>query len=207
MHLSPRARRHGAGFTLIELLIAISLLAVLLGLAAPSLATWIRNTQVRTVSDTLQTGLRTAQAEALRRNRQVVFFLTNDVPGLDAEGDADGTNWAIRWVPLPGDTVSAPAPDFEPFVQGGGIADSTDGVAISGPAAICFNSLGRRVANAATGVTGGDCTIDPAVPTASYEVSRSGADRPLRVTVSLGGQVRMCDPARALSDTAPDGCP
>ena len=66
MRLRPAARppaSASAGFTLIELLIAISMLAVLLSLAAPSLATWIRNTQIRTVSETLQNGLRTAQAE------------------------------------------------------------------------------------------------------------------------------------------------
>jgi type IV fimbrial biogenesis protein FimT len=27
------------------------------------------------------------------------------------------------------------------------------------------------------------------------------------VLVSLGGQVRLCDPARTLSASAPDGCP
>ena len=66
-------RRHG--FTLVELMVTISLLAILLALAAPSFSTWIRNAQVRTVSDSLQNGIRLAQAEAIRRHRQVVFFL------------------------------------------------------------------------------------------------------------------------------------
>ena len=35
----------------------------------------------------------------------------------------------------------------------------------------------------------------------------AGRDRPLRVLVSLGGQVRMCDPAKILSAAAPEGCP
>jgi hypothetical protein len=51
---------------------------LLLGLAAPSFSQWTRNAQVRTVTDALQSGARLAQAEAVRRNRQVVFFLTND---------------------------------------------------------------------------------------------------------------------------------
>ncbi len=197
------------GFTLVELLIAVSLVAVLLVLAAPSFSTWIRNSQVRTVADTLQNGLRTAQAEAVRRNRQVVFYLTSATPGLDATAVTDGPNWVIRWIPLPGDTVVSASPNFEPFIQGGLLADFAGGVGITGPAAICFNSLGRRIAatEAATGVDDAVCEVDPDAPLATYDLQRAGSDRPLRVTVAIGGQVRMCDPARELSDDAPDGCP
>ncbi len=204
-----RRPRPGRGFTLVELMIAIALLAVLIALASPSLSLWIRSAQVRTVAETLQNGVRTAQAEALRRNRQVVFFLTDDEPGLDAEASEDGSNWAIRWIPLPGDTVVATAPDNEPFVQGGAVADFAGGVNISGPAAICFNALGRRVAATAavTGVTGADCTVDADEPLAAFEIEREGAARPLRITVALGGQVRLCDPARSVGETTPDGCP
>jgi type IV fimbrial biogenesis protein FimT len=208
MQLIGRARRH-TGFTLVELLIAMSLVAVLLALAAPSFSGWIRNSQVRTVAQALQSGVRLAQAEALRRNRQVVFFLTNATPGLSATASADGAYWVIRWIPLPGDTVTSTSPLFEPFVQGGKIADFANGVSITGPAAICFNAVGRRVAATATatGVTGATCTIDADEPVATYQLQRAGSDRPLRVLVALGGQVRMCDPARSLADDAPDGCP
>ncbi|MDP1647410.1 MAG: GspH/FimT family pseudopilin [Rubrivivax sp.] len=197
------------GFTLVELMIAIALLALLMALAAPSFSTWIRNAQVRTMSQNLATGMRVAQSEAVRRNRQVVFFLTNAQPGLAATAAANGVNWVIRWIPMPGDTVTAAAPANEPFVQGGAISDVGGGVGITGPAAVCFNAQGRRVAAtaAATGVTGAVCTVDADVPLASYALERTGASRALRVTVSLGGQVRMCDPARTLSADAPDGCP
>jgi type IV fimbrial biogenesis protein FimT len=199
--------RPAAGFTLVELLIALTLLSVLLVLAAPSFATWIRNAQVRTISEALQNGLRVAQAEAVRRNRQVVFYLTNDDPGLGAAPAANGRNWVIRWIPLPGDTVDATAPANEPFIQGGSLADVAAAVEIGGPTAVCFNSLGRRVPNAATGVAGAVCTADIANPLASFQITRAGADRSLRVTVGLGGQVRQCDPARPLADSTPDGCP
>jgi len=214
MQLKPAAsgRRHARwarGFTLVELVIAIALLGVLIALASPSFSLWIRSAQVRTVAETLQNGVRTAQAEALRRNRQVVFFLTDDEPGLGAEASANGSNWVIRWIPLPGDTVVATAPDNEPFVQGGAVADFTGGVTITGPAAICFNALGRRVAAtaAATGVTGAECTVAASAPLAAFNIARDGAARPLRITVALGGQVRLCDPARTAGATTPDGCP
>ncbi len=203
-----RATRPARGFTLVELMISITLLAVLIALASPSFSQWIRNAQVRAVAETLQNGMRTAQAEALRRNRQVVFFLTDDEPGLAAEGSENGRNWVIRWVPMPGDTVDATAPANEPFVQGGAVADF-DGVTITGQAAICFNALGRRVAatEADTGVTGAECTLDPLEPLAAFDVERDGTARALRITVALGGQVRLCDPARTVGASTPDGCP
>lgn len=193
----------GAGFTLVELLIAIALLSVLLSLAAPSFTTWIRNAQVRTVAEALQNGVRMAQAEAVRRNRQAVFFLTADTPGLGATAQVDGSNWVVRWIPQPGDTVTAAAPALEPFVRGGALADVAAGVTIEGPAAVCFNPVGRRVAAtaAATGVAGAACTATAA----QFDIKRADGARPLRVTVALGGQVRMCDPSRALS-ASPDGC-
>lgn len=201
------SRPHGSvgGFTLVELLIAISLMSVLMALAAPSFTTWIRNAQVRTVAEALQNGLRVAQAEAVRRNRQTVFFLTASDPGLGATAQADGANWVVRWIPQPGDSVTAAAPHFEPFVRGGGLADVAGGVSIEGPAAVCFNVVGRRVAATATvtGVTGAACSTTGA---AAYDVLIAGAARPLRVTVALGGQIRMCDPARSVSGTSPDGC-
>ena len=80
---SPRHRRGrdpGRGFTLIELLTTLSVLAVLIQLSLPSFTIWISNTRVRTVADTLQNGVRLAQAEAVRRNRQVVLSFTNGTP-------------------------------------------------------------------------------------------------------------------------------
>ncbi len=188
------------GFTLIELMVTISLLALLLGLAAPSFSLWTQNARVRTISDALQNGTRLAQTEAVRRNRQVVFFLSNDAGCTASTAPAaNGAFWAIRSVPLTaGDTAET--------VQCGNLSDSAPDVAIAGPTAICFNSMGRQVANASPGAGTATCTLD-ASGLSTYDVSAVRSDRPLRVLVTLGGQVRQCDPARVLSATAPDGCP
>ena len=174
------------GFTLVELMVTIALLAILLALAAPSFSPWIRNAQVRTVTDSLQGGVRLAQAEAIRRHRQVVFFLTNQA-GCDATltADAGGSAWVIRTLPLmAGDPVEA--------VQCGQLADMSPNISIAGATALCFNSIGRQVANAAP---------------STFDVSASNADRPLRVLVTLGGSVKLCDPAKSLSASTPEGCP
>ncbi len=195
-----RQVRHSLGFTLIELMVTLVLMSLLLGLAAPNFRVWVRNAQVRTVSDALQNGMRLAQSEALQRSRQVVFLLTNDsacTNGIAAA--ANGVNWSIRTVPMT-------AGESSEVVQCGVLSDVASGVAVTGPAAVCFNSMGRQTENSSTGVTSGNCALAVS-GVSTYNITATGADRPLRVLLTLGGQSRLCDPARTLSDSAPDGCP
>lgn len=157
---------------------------------------------MRSVSDALQNGLRLAQSEAMRRSRQTVFSLTNSsAPQTSLTAVLNGSNWAIHAVPLlAGETAV--------FVEAGVLSSVGTDVQISGPAALCFNSIGRLAANTSTGVTGASCSLSSGTPAVqTYYVTLSGADRPLRVVVALGGQVHMCDPAKTLSSTNPDGCP
>ncbi|MDP9603467.1 UNVERIFIED_ORG: type IV fimbrial biogenesis protein FimT [Variovorax paradoxus] len=194
-----RARHAPSGFTLIELMVTIVLLSVLAMLAMPSFTTWINNNKVRTVSDSLQNGLRFAQSEALRRSRPMVFSLTNSpAPQTSLTAVVNGSGWSINVAKSSLDAKSA-------FVQAGVLSDVASGVQISGPAAVCFNAMGRVVANTDTDVNGATCDTDR--PLQTYDISLApGADRPLRVLLTLGGQIRMCDPARKLSES-PDGCP
>lgn len=201
MLMRPVAAR-AAGFTLIELMVTITLMAVLAALAFPAMTTWIRNAKVRTVSDALQNGLRLAQSEALRRSRQTVFALTDSsAPQTSLTAVLNGRNWAVNAVPLlAGETAV--------FIEAGVLSSVGTDVQITGPAAICFNSVGRLVANTGTGVTGATCSLPSSTPAVqTYDITLTGADRPLRVVVALGGQVHMCDPAKTLSSSNPDGCP
>lgn len=181
------------GLTLVELMVTISILTVLFLLALPDFRAWIENTRVRSVAEALQNGVRQAQAEAVRRNRTVVFFLTNAEPGAAAAAQVNGVNWGMRALPLlPADPVE--------FIRGGVFADLAPGVAVAtdtNAAAICFNTAGQQVAVPAEGCV-------PAVTT--FQVSKANADRSLNIVVALGGRVRMCDPAKTLSATNPDGC-
>lgn len=202
MQLSASSARL-RGFTLIELMVTIALFSILMALAAPPMMQWIRGSKVRAVADSLQNGLRTAQAEALRRSRQTVFALTNGKPTTNAQSytaAANGTNWAIS---TPKSAMSANST----FLEAGILTDVGSGVQIAGPAALCFNSIGRLVANTDTDVPSATCAL-PTSPATNfaYDVTLAGTDLKLRVTVGLGGQVRMCDPVRTLSATAPDGC-
>lgn len=190
MHLNPVVRHRARGLTLVELMITIALLAILLMLGIPEFNSWIQNTRVRSVTEGFQNGIRLAQAEAVRRNRTVVFFLTNQEPAIGAAAAANGINWGIRTVPsLVGEAAE--------FVRGSAMADTSPGVTVTGPAALCFNSAGQQVTIAAQ-----NC----AAAATNFNIARAGAERNLRITVSLGGRVRMCDPNKVLSNANPDGC-
>jgi type IV fimbrial biogenesis protein FimT len=193
-----RIRRPSSlGFTLIELLVTVSLLGVLMTLGLPALTEWTRNSQVRTVSDSLQNGIRVAQAEAVRRNRSVVFALTNATPasGVAVTAAASGKNWTVQTVRQLGDAAAE-------FVQGGVVTDSAGKTTITGPAAICFNSNGRLIstASATTGVGAACNSAD-----VTFNMAQSGASLALNVVVRLNGQVRMCNTSRSAA-TSPDGC-
>jgi len=203
------ARGRAAGFTLVELMVTLVLLAILLALGMPSFSAWVRNGKLRAVGESLQTGLRMAQAEALRRNRQVVFTLTdNKITAANVGSQtpvANGSFWSLS-------TVQAFTSDSAQFIESGVLNNVASGVQVTGPAAICFNAMGRMVANDTPGVGSATCSLPSSTPAMeSYDFgfadATAGVDRRLRVTVALGGQVRLCDRDKALSSTTPDGCP
>ena len=182
------------GMTIVELMVTISILALLLFLAAPDFRTWILNTRVRSVAEALQNGVRQAQAEAVRRNRTVVFFLTNAEPGIGAASVVNGVNWGVRTIPLL-------PPEAAEFLRGGAFSDVAQGVTITSPvAALCFNPAGQQATVVAEGCAPAVTSSDVNGPAGATDVRR------LRIEVTLGGRTRMCDRDKVLSAANPDGC-
>jgi len=208
-----RRSRRTAGFTMIEMAVTMTIFAILVTLGVPAMNTWIRNNKVRTVSDSLQNGLRLAQAESLRRSRQVVFALTNSTTPTQKPLPAvvNGTAWAIWTVP----SMTNAADETPMFIQSGVLSNASTNVQVisNGTAAVCFNSVGRLTSNASanvTAITGGAICTQPTVgtpPVQIFNISIAGGDRPLQVNLGLGGQVHMCDPGVPISDAHPEGCP
>lgn len=190
------------GLSLIELMVTLTILATLSTAAAPPLAQWAAQARLRAVTEELQNGLRLAQSEAVRSNRQAAFVLTNATPALNAPPVSDGVNWSVRLLTLLTDETAS---DTVHFLRGSTAARQA-GIALQGPAVLCFNSIGRPVTNAATGL-GSNCLApaNAATPTV-YKLSSARTDQRLWVQVSLGGEVRMCDPGQTLSAGHPQGC-
>lgn len=201
--MQGRSANPAAGFTMIEMIATLTVFSVLVALGVPAMRTWISNNKVRTVADAVQNGVRLAQTEALRRSRQVVFSLTNSTsPQTSLTAVANGSYWSVNTIPAMTDGSETSA-----FVASGVLTSTSANVAVTGPAEICFNSAGHLVANGASGVAGGSCTLPTNTPPVwTYTVSLAGADHPLQVQVALGGRIHLCDPSQTLSSTDTYGC-
>jgi len=201
------------GFSLIELAVVLAVVAILYRIAAPSFGGWISNTQTRTAAESIQNGLQLARAEAIRRNRSVIFWLT-------AQGTA-GPDWMVacspKWVagtgaipenpgdcPGPASTATAaPAPSATPPInwiqyQSSAGQQTTQAQVTTTPGAsyvVTFNSLGMVSIN-----------DDGSPPMTQIDITNATAatPRPLRVTIN-GGSIRLCDPNLALAND-PRGC-
>jgi type IV fimbrial biogenesis protein FimT len=182
-----------AGFTLIELMIGLTVLGIILMIGLPSLATFIQNTQIRTAAEGIQSGLQLARAEALRRNTTVRFQLV-DTLAATCVLSATGTNWVVSLADPTGACDIAPSDTTAPqIVQkkdgAEGAANAT--IAATGGSSVTFNGIGR--------VTGAGPITRVDIRNAKGGACKTAAaDEPMRclaVTISSGGQVRMCDPA------------
>ncbi len=194
--------RKQRGVTLIELMVAISVLGILLALAIPNFSRMIQDAQNRTAAESLLNGLQLARAEALRRSTPVRFSLT----------DKDGK---VAWTVGCANAALCPASIQERLPEEGGgnarvgittaalvkpfTADTfatalTAGAGLAKPAFVTFDSFGRASAAAGTEISRIDITN-----------AQTTSARRYVVTITGGGQVRMCDPDAKLNGK-PQGC-
>jgi type IV fimbrial biogenesis protein FimT len=198
------------GFSMIELMVTMVILGILVVAAVPGFSAWLANSRVRSVAEAMAADMLKAKNEASHRSHQIAFVRTAAAPTTaTAAASTSGDKWYLRVNNLvPGELSTDSAMDGGGFLVRGETLAAQYGVSISGPAMICFSSSGRLVANTTT--TSDGFVLNCAAPTvaapATFNITRTGADRPLRLTVALGGMIRMCDPAKTLSATAPDGC-
>ena len=193
------------GMTMVEVLIAVALMAILLALGTPTFATWAQNRQIRTAAESIQNGLMLARSEAVSRNTNVRFQLlttADDGCGL-SEG---GPQWGVSLVdPTASCGQFFVDPPNQNYLQLRAINEGSPNAQINGNGVttVIFNGMGQTTTSATIDVsnpTGGACrTIDG-------NNNIAGAMSCLRVVVSSGGQVRMCDPFTGLPQTDPRRC-
>lgn len=85
--------KHNAGFTLIELMVAISILAIVLGLGVPSLQRLIESNRISAVTNDLVAALQFARSEAIKTGTNMVVCSSDDE--LTCSG-----SWIDGWVVL-----------------------------------------------------------------------------------------------------------
>lgn len=80
------------GFTLIELLVTVSVLAILLAVAIPSMQTFVVRNRLAAVNNDLMTALNMARSEAIKRATTVSVCRTND------NGTTCAGTWSDGWM-------------------------------------------------------------------------------------------------------------
>ena len=75
--LSPTIQMRSSGFTLIELMVTIAVLAIIVGIAAPSISTQLANQRVKSTTATLANALKEAKAESIIRRQNLTLSYNN----------------------------------------------------------------------------------------------------------------------------------
>lgn len=175
--LNTPAKSVPLGFSLIELLIGIAIMAILAGLAMPSFQAWLQNAQIRNAAESVQNGLQRARAEAVGRNTNIEFVL------------GAGSSWVVQLTD---------GTDIESRSGSEGSRDVTVAVTPAGATTVTFNNFGGLLAaNADASLPFTQVDLDSSVLAATDS-------QELRITIGLGGNVRMCDPNAPVS--SPRAC-
>lgn len=180
--------RH-AGFTMVELMVTLAVMAVLAALALPSFQVFMAENRASGKTVELVAAVKTAQSEALRRSRQVLFTFTDSpMPSTALTGAVNGKSWATVVLPL-ADASSSVTPEV---VNVGGYSEGTADVVVSASTtAMCFMPDGSIKANTATGVTGANCSVN-ASSGAQFLIQPSLGTKRWQVSVSPTGKVTSC---------------
>lgn len=77
-HQPQKLHMTSSGFTLIELMVTIAVLAIIVGIAAPSISTQLANQRVKSTASTLENALKEAKAESIIRRQDLTFTYNNN---------------------------------------------------------------------------------------------------------------------------------
>lgn len=207
------------GVSLVELMVAIVVGGILMMAGIPSFQSWIQNTQLRTAAESVLNGLQLARAEAVRRNSNVRFTLT-DAAGMVAwrvgceivvPVQTDGSDCPAEIQSRSGteggsnarvgiSTSAYPTPIPANYFSTAANIPAAGGLIAGLPAGVSFDGLGRVPAKNLDGSANTDDITLISVTNAKFANSRR-----MVIVIKSGGQVRMCDPALALA-TNSQGC-
>jgi type IV fimbrial biogenesis protein FimT len=190
------------GFNLIEVMVSLTVLAILISLGAPSFGEWLQNQQIRAATEAIVNGMQVARGEAIKRNLAVQLVL-DELPTA---------GWTVcEATKQPCDsTLLADPVKVQDVIQSRSGREGTSNANVK-PApdkaiAVTFSPLGSVVANADNPATPSITQVD-VVNTRGDCTAAGGPMRCLRVVVTGGGSIRMCDPTPGI--VAPDtrACP
>lgn len=194
-----KMRTSQRGFNLVEIMISLAVLGILISLGAPSFAEWLQNQQIRAATEAILNGMQVARGEAIRRNLAVQMVLEPPTSGWTVcEATVAPCDSTLLANPLTAvDVIQNRSPQE-------GTSNANVTIAPDKAIAVTFSPLGNAVAN-----------FDGSPLLTRVDVSNAvgpclavgGSMRCLRVVVTGGGSIRMCDPTPTIVAPDPRVCP
>ena len=89
--VAQKLRMSSSGFTLIELMVTIAVLAIIVGMAAPSINSQLANQRVKSTTATLVNALKEAKNESLIRRQEVEASYNNTSNTIKLKVNASGS--------------------------------------------------------------------------------------------------------------------
>ena len=179
--------RSTRGYSLVELAIALVLFGFLMALAYPNLSSWLTNLKIRATAEKIQSGLQFARSEALRKNTPVSFYFVDGLSNSCALS-AIGSSGIVAQMSPAGACGAAPSDTDAPRIlrkellsEGATTISATDGVLAK--SSVTFNGMGRVV------------TTSSWFSRVEVDAGPQDSNRKMRIQISAGGRIRLCDPA------------
>lgn len=186
-------KKSHAGFTLIELMVTLSIAAVLMMVAAPSMVAFKRNSELSSLSNTLLSAINAARGEAMKRGMAAYVVPSNG-----------GGAWEVGWVVFVdknNNQIYDDATDQLIYQQAAPASYFTitgNGPAGVNPAYIRFDPSGYPKLKNNSSVSNLTFTIsrNDVTGTTLYENTR-------RLKIDKIGRVRICKPTSATDTKCP----
>lgn len=163
----------------------VAIVGILSAFSMPAFNAWIADSQVKAASEQYMSGIRLAQAEAVKSGQRVQFFLTDATPAAGVATNLAGKNWGVQ-------SLEVLNPNqVDELLQSSVLAGQYPLVSVgANTAVLTFNSIGR---------------ITNIGQNAEINVSHPQSDDRLRINVSTTGAMRLCNPDKTRL-SSPDGC-
>jgi type IV fimbrial biogenesis protein FimT len=93
--LRPDMKTNSAGFTLLELMVALTVLALLLGIGVPSFRDFVRNSRMTAAANDIVTDFSIARSEAVKRRVPVTLCKSQNLTACDADATGAFRSWIM----------------------------------------------------------------------------------------------------------------
>ena len=221
---------HNRGFSLVEVMVVIAIAATLLAIAVPQFQDMITGARVRTVAESIQSGLVYARSEAIKRNAPMRFQMVTSLDNTCAYSSTANFWVVTQYVDAnsrglaAGKCASTPAmpedqgepcagklvgdPCFsDPFIaykSSSQVISNVTVAAVAGTTAlsiVTFGPLGQILPSMVGGVV-----VPSPTTSVAYAVQispASGSSRSYRVQINANGGIKVCNPNATDSSACP----